>query len=64
MARYRVYGIVTGTKSLGEFDADSPEEAVKMGLDSDENDLIICHQCSRQVELDYSCASGIAELVD
>lgn len=49
MPKYRVYGAVTGSKYLGEYEADSPEEAEEMALNK-EGHVCFCHQCSDQCE--------------
>jgi hypothetical protein len=60
--KYRVYGTFTGTKYLGEFDAESADEAIKSALDSDQNSISLCHQCSHSVSLDENfCGDGFAE---
>lgn len=48
MPRYNVYGVVTGTKFLGEFEADSPEDAIEMA--TDEASVSLCHQCDKEVD--------------
>lgn len=48
MAKYSVYGKVVATKFIGEFEAESKEEAIKMA--EDEAYVSICHQCSSEVE--------------
>lgn len=50
MQKYRVYGAVTGGKYLGEFEANSPEEATQKALDSDAANVSLCHQCCDQCE--------------
>jgi len=50
MPKYRVYGVVTGGKYLGEFEANTPEEAKQLALDSDEAHVSLCHQCCDQCE--------------
>ncbi|MCK5307095.1 MAG: hypothetical protein KAJ73_00655 [Zetaproteobacteria bacterium] len=50
---YRVYGIITASVLLGEYDVGSKEEAEK-AADADENadwNPSLCHQCSSEVEL-------------
>lgn len=49
MAKYRVYGIVTAGKYLGEVEADSEEEAINKGVDLDTCYVSVCHQCSRDI---------------
>lgn len=48
MAKYSVYGRVVATKFIGEFEADSEEEAIKMA--EDEAYVSVCHQCSSEVD--------------
>jgi hypothetical protein len=44
MTKYRVYGRVVGSKYLGVFDAENPEEAIEKALD--ENGCVsLCHRC-------------------
>ena len=57
---YKVYGVVTGSKYLGEFEADTAEEAVDLALESDEACCCLCHACSRECE-DPSIESATAE---
>jgi hypothetical protein len=59
---FMVYGLVTGTKYLGEFKAETADEAVDMALQSDANDVSLCHQCSGGFDLDNkSCMDATAE---
>lgn len=51
MKKYAVYGVMTGSKFLGEFEANSPEEAQEMAANSEENSVCLCHQCSDEIEL-------------
>jgi hypothetical protein len=50
MPRYRVVGTVVGTKYLGEFTADTAEQAVEMALESGQAFVDLCHQCSDQCD--------------
>lgn len=50
MAKFRVYGVIRATKYIGEFEAESKEQAEQMAWDSDEGYVSVCHQCSREVE--------------
>jgi len=62
MPKYRVYGVVTGSKFLGVYEAASEEEAVEQALEGDKNYTSLCHQCADEIELDdYSCSRGYAE---
>ena len=56
-------GIVTASKYLGEFEADSEEEAIEMALNSEEASVSICHQCSHDVS-DPEINEANAELVE
>lgn len=49
MKKYRVYGIVTGSKYLGEYEANSKEEAEDMALRKDGH-VGLCHQCTSECE--------------
>lgn len=52
MSKFRVWGAVVGTKYLGEFEASSEEELLKL-LEDGDADFIepsLCHQCSSEVE--------------
>lgn len=50
MAKYRVYGNYTFTKVLGEYEADSEEEAIEMALDEAECNATLCVHCSHENE--------------
>ena len=65
MKTYRVYGIWTGSKLIGEFTAATEDEAIDMACNSHENHASLCHQCSKEVELDdYSAQQFQAEEVE
>lgn len=51
MRKYAVYGVMTGSKFLGEFEANSPEEAKEMAANSEQNNVCLCHQCADEIEL-------------
>ena len=51
MKTYRVYGLWTASKFIGEFEANSEEEAIAMAEDSDESYASLCHQCSKNLDL-------------
>jgi Fe-S oxidoreductase len=63
MPLYRVVGTVTASKYLGEFEADSPEEAVEKALESEEAHVSVCHQCAHDVS-DPGIEEAFAELVE
>lgn len=50
MPRYHVTGAVTGSKYMGEFEADSPEEAIELAMAGEGAHCSVCHHCSSQVE--------------
>lgn len=62
MAKFRVVGIVTGSKYLGEFEAPDEDTAVEMALNSNAAHVGLCHQCSEHCE-DPSIDSATAEKV-
>ncbi len=52
MPKYRVFGTIIATVELGEFEADSLEEAIRMGWDASDNGLpTLCNKCSDEIEL-------------
>lgn len=61
MKRYRVIGAVVGSKYLGEFKAESAEEAVELAMRS--ADVRLCNQCSDECE-DPEIASAEAEEIE
>lgn len=48
MAKYRVYGNYIFTKVLGEYEADSEEEAIEKALEDAECDIRLCYHCSQE----------------
>ena len=52
MPKYHVYGVMTATKYFGEIETDSQNEAVEIAENSDDNYASLCHQCSREIDLD------------
>lgn len=63
MPLYRVSGTVTASKYLGEFEADSPEDAVEKALESEEAHVSVCHQCAHDVS-DPEIHEAFAELIE
>lgn len=53
MPKYRVYAIATASWVLGEYEAETPEEAEKMVDDDQTAEMYksLCHQCSAEVEV-------------
>lgn len=52
MPKFRVYGVFTGSRYLGEFEAETAEAAEQLAAESGENHVCLCHQCSSEIELD------------
>jgi len=53
MAKYQVIGNITASIIVGEYEADSPEEAIEKA-EEDKNAFwmpTLCHQCSNEVSL-------------
>ena len=65
MPKYRVFGTMVATVELGEFEADSKEEAIKMGWKaSDLESFTLCNQCSDVFELSGTLDGVEAEETD
>lgn len=54
MPRYLVYGVVTGLKYLGTFEAETPEAAEDQAIKEcgDQLSAHLCHQCGEKIDLD------------
>lgn len=50
MPKYRIYGKVVATKYIGEFEAESKEQAEEMAWSDNEACVSLCHQCSSEAE--------------
>ena len=50
MKRFRLCATVTGSKYLGEVEAETIEEAIEKGYGLDECHVSVCHQCSNEIE--------------
>ena len=63
MPKYKVYAIASATWEIGEYEADSPEEAEKMANEDDEAEWMksLCHQCANEVELGDCYKTEISE---
>lgn len=48
--RWAVSGVVVGSKYLGEFEANTAEEAVEMALNGPTAYVSLCHQCASECE--------------
>ncbi len=51
MKKYRVYGIMTASKFLGEVEAETLKEAIEKGWESKEFHGSSCYQCSAEIDL-------------
>lgn len=51
MAKYRVYSIATASVFLGEFEADSADEAKEKAAEESPPCAMLCHQCADEIEL-------------
>lgn len=47
---YTVYGTVSGTKLLGEFEAESESEAIQMAEESEDIYVSLCNQCADECD--------------
>jgi len=66
MPKYRVSAKVVGSKYIGDFEAESVEEAIEMAINSGECCASLCHQCSDECEdpdvtIDEDCVTEIGE---
>jgi len=60
MPLFRVNATVTGSKYLGEFEAETAEDAIEMALNSDRAVVSLCHHCSDKC-IDPECSEAFAE---
>lgn len=63
MPRYNVVAKVVGSKYLGEFEAETAEEAIEKALVSRAAHISLCHQCTDECE-DPECEEATAEMID
>lgn len=49
MPKFTVHGSVGAGKYMGEYEADTPEQAADMAYEA-EGGISLCHQCSSQAE--------------
>ena len=50
MPKWDAYGTVTGTKYLGQFEAETEEEAIAQAENSEQTYVSLCHHCSDQCD--------------
>jgi hypothetical protein len=48
--KFKIYGIVTGSKYIGEVEAESKEEAIEKAWELEELYVSVCHQCVKEIE--------------
>lgn len=63
MPKFRVSASVVGSKYIGEFEAETAEDAEQLARDSSEASISLCHQCSCECE-DAECSDMQVELVE
>lgn len=52
MPKYIVYEIATASYVVGEYEAETKEEAMNMAEDDPQNDPpVLCHQCAEEIDL-------------
>lgn len=51
MPKFGVYALYHASKYLGEFEAESKEEAIDKAFESGSEYVILCHQCASEIEL-------------
>ncbi len=53
MKKYRVYGRLSGSVDLGEYEAESGEQAIEMANDNPDVNWYpsLCHHCDGEVDL-------------
>lgn len=62
MPKFNIYATVTGGKYIGEFEADTAEQAIEMAQESEAAGIRLCHQCSDECE-DPECTEFHADEV-
>ena len=50
MPRYACYGLVSGSKYLGEVEAENEAQAEEKAWNLDSSFVSLCHHCSGQIE--------------
>lgn len=62
MARYAVYGIISASKFIGEFEADSKDEAIAKAQAEGDYHVSICHQCAREIDMGDIYEEQVSEI--
>lgn len=50
MKKYSVFGLISTSKNVGEFWANSKEEAEQMAWDSEKASINLCHHCANEID--------------
>lgn len=48
--RFRIYGIISASKYIGEVEANTKEEAEEKAWSHENMGCCVCHQCTSEVE--------------
>lgn len=64
MPKYRVHAVIDATKYLGEFEADSKEQAEELAWESDNQNVTLCHRCAYEVEVGDMVRVVVEEIED
>lgn len=51
MPKYRVYSLATASLFLGEFDAETEDQAIELAIKENPPHASLCHHCSDEIEL-------------
>jgi hypothetical protein len=51
MPKFAVYGVATASKFLGEYEAETQDEAIEMARVEGDYSFHTCHQCARHVDI-------------
>lgn len=50
MPKFEVRGIVSASKYVGTFTADTAQQALEMAIEEGDLDCRLCHQCARKMD--------------
>lgn len=51
MPKYNVYSMATASIFLGEFEAETEEQAIELAVKENPPHVSLCHQCSGEIEI-------------
>ena len=65
MKKYIVYGVMTASVILGEYEAKNKEDAIKQAESNNSANWMpsLCHQCAREVELGDVYETQVNEII-